>query len=149
MKRAKILLFNFILIPQLLLASSLKTGDANSKATTQINTDGENVVIQNNDATAVSNTGNKTDSGSQTTGDATAVSEVNINNGKVEGKLEVEANGEKKVLKVDKPGSYRLEIDKDGNVVVTASSAKQMQTKSGVAYYLKKFLNFLFSFFKR
>src|SRR3990167_11207308 len=122
MKRSKILLFNFILVPQLLLASSLNTGDANSKATMQINTDGENVIIQNNDATAISNTGNKTDSGSQTTGDSTAVSEVNINNGKVEGKLEVEVNGEKKELNIDKPGSYRLELDKDGNVVATASS---------------------------
>ena len=149
MKRAKILLFNFILVPQLLLASSLNTGDANSKATMQINTDGENVIIQNNDATAISNTGNKTDSGSQTTGDATAVSEVNINNGKVEGKLEVEVNGEKKELNIDKPGSYRLELDKDGNVVATASSVKQTQTKSGLTFYLKKFLNFLYSFFKR
>ena len=150
MRSAKILLFNFILIPQLLLASSLNTGDANSKATMQINTDGENVIIQNNDATAISNTGNKTDSGSQTTGDSTAVSEININNGEVvEGKLEVEVNGEKKELKVDKPGSYRLELDKDGNVVATASSGKQTQAKSGVAFYLKKFLNFLYSFFKR
>ena len=147
--RPKILLFNFILIPQLLLASSLQTGDANSKATMQINTDGENVVIQNNDATAISNTSNKIDSDSQTTGDATAVSEVNINNGQVEGKLEVEVNGERKELKVDKPGSYRLELDKDGNVVATASSGKQTQAKSGVAFYLKKFLNFVFSFFNR
>ena len=149
MKRAKILLFNFILVPQLLLASSLNTGDANSKATMQINTDGENVIIQNNDATAISNTGNKTDSGSQTTGDATAVSEVNINNGKVEGKLEVEVNGEKKELNIDKPGSYRLELDKNGKGVATASSVKQTQTKSGLTFYLKKFLNFLYSFFKR
>ena len=55
----KITLFNFILIPHLILASSLTTGDAYSKSSMQINTDGENGIIQNNTAVEVSNSGNK------------------------------------------------------------------------------------------
>src|SRR3990172_5726958 len=116
--KAKILLFNFILIPQLLLTNTLNTGDAYSKSSMTTSTDGEFVVTQDNDVTAISNTGNKTDS--ESTGDSTAVSEMNINDGKVEGKLEVEVNGEKKEMNVDKPGNYKLELNSEGDVIATS-----------------------------
>lgn len=149
MKQAKILLFNFIFLPSLLLTSTLNTGDAYSKSSMTTSTDGEFVVIQNNDATAISNTGNKT--GSESSGDSTAVSEINIENGdQVQGKLKVEANGEKKELKVDKPGSYKLEIDKEGNIVATSQSEmKEKPAIPSAAFYWRRFLNFIFSFFKQ
>src|SRR3989344_4913793 len=121
MQKAKIVLFNFIIIPQIILASyiniasnAIKTGDASAKSSSQIITDEENVVVENNEVNAYSNTcGNSSsnESNSVTTGDSSAVSEIKINNGKVEGKLEVEANGERKELKVKEPGDYKLELN--------------------------------------
>lgn len=134
------------------MASSLKTGDASSKSSMQNTTDGQNVVIQDNSATAISNTGGNTGSGSVTTGDSTAVSEMNINNGKVEGRLEVEVNGEKKELNIDKPGSYKLEASQAGSKA-TASAAGKSKTKENLSEnilvsYWQKFLSFLAGFFK-
>ncbi|OGK12708.1 hypothetical protein A3C98_00935 [Candidatus Roizmanbacteria bacterium RIFCSPHIGHO2_02_FULL_37_15] len=150
MKQAKIFLFNFILIPQLILISSIKTGDAYSKSSLQTNTDEEFVVIQNNNVSSFGNSGNKTGSESESTGNATAVSEMQINNGKVEGKLEVEANGEKKELNIDKPGSYKLEINKKGEISTSASTkTKQTDVKDEPKKdsILGRFLSFIFSFF--
>src|SRR3990167_8296609 len=84
----------------------MTTGDTYSKSTNTTYTDEEFVIIQDNTVTAVSNTGSQ--SGTSSTGNATAVSEVNINNGKVSGELKVETNGEEKILKIDKPGNYKL-----------------------------------------
>ena len=124
MRSAKILLFNFILIPQLLLASSLQTGDANSKATSQINTDGENVVVENNEASAYSNTGGNSSPNDINTGDTSAVAEVNTNNAQVEVKLE--------------------------NAVATSQSKmKEKSAEPNMTSYWQKFLNFIFSFFKQ
>ena len=143
--KAKILLFNFILIPQLLLTSTLNTGDAYSKSSMTTSTDGEFVVTQDNDVTAISNTGNKTDS--ESTGDSTAVSEMNINDGKVEGKLEVEVNGEKKEMNVDKPGNYKLELNSEGDVIAT-SEVKTSENVVKKESLLSKFLNFILSLFR-
>ena len=55
----------------------MTTGDTYSKSTNTTYTDEEFVIIQNNTVTAVSNTGSQ--SGTSSTGNATAVSEVNIN----------------------------------------------------------------------
>lgn len=143
--KAKILLFNFILIPQLLLTNTLNTGDAYSKSSMTTSTDGEFVVTQDNDVTAISNTGNKTDS--ESTGDSTAVSEMNINDGKVEGKLEVEVNGEKKEMNVDKPGNYKLELNSEGDVIAT-SEVKTSENVVKKESLLSKFLNFILSLFR-
>jgi len=158
-EQAKILLFNFIIIPHLILASSLQTGDAYSKSSIQINTDDENVVIQNNDVSAISNTGNNSPSESQSTGNATAVSEININNGNVDGKLEVGVNGEKKVQKVDKPGNYKLQIDKEGKATSTSElktqqgpanpNTRQNSAKPVIVLYLERFFNFVLRLFKK
>ena len=145
MRKAEILLFNFILIPQLLLTSTLNTGDAYSKSSMTTSTDGEFVVTQDNDVTAISNTGNKTDS--ESTGDSTAVSEMNINDGKVEGKLEVEVNGEKKEMNVDKPGNYKLELNSEGDVIAT-SEVKTSENVVKKESLLSKFLNFILSLFR-
>src|SRR3989338_5158700 len=122
MHKAKIILFNFIIIPQIILASFIQTGDTSAKSSSQINTDGENVVVENNEASAYSNTGGNSSPNDINTGDTSAVAEVNTNNGKVEGKLEVEVNRQKKELKVDKPGDYKLKLNKEGNVVATSQS---------------------------
>lgn len=150
MDKSKIILFNFILVPQIILASFIQTGDAYSRSSTNINTDGENVAVENNEATAILNTGDnsspasnavETNSNSVTTGDSTAVSEVNIINGKVEGKLEVEANGQKKEMTVDRP---------EGNIVATSQSKmKERSAKPSIISYWHRFLNFIFSFFKQ
>ena len=160
MEQAKILLFNFIIIPQIILASytniasnAIKTGDASAKSSSQIITDEENVVVENNEVNAYSNTGGNSssnESNSVTTGDSSAVSEIKINNGKVEGKLEVEANGERKELKVKEPGDYKLELNKEGNVVATSQSKmKEKSAEPNMTSYWQKFLNFIFSFFKQ
>ena len=148
------MMFNFILpgtvlylvlIPHLILVSSMTTGDTYSKSTNTTYTDEEFVIIQNNTVTAVSNTGSQ--SGTSSTGNATAVSEVNINNGNVEGKLQVEANGDKKILNVEEPGDYKLEINKDGDVVAT-SEVKTNKNAAKKDSLLTKLLNFIFSIFR-
>ena len=153
MHKAKIILFNFIIIPQIILASFIQTGDTSAKSSSQINTDGENVVVENNEVNAYSNTGGNSssnESNSVTTGDSSAVSEIKINNGKVEGKLEVEANGVKKELKVNEPGDYKLELNKEGNVVATSQSKmKEKSAEPSIISYWQRFLNFIFSFFKQ
>jgi len=123
----------------------MTTGDTYSKSTNTTYTDEEFVIIQNNTVTAVSNTGSQ--SGTSSTGNATAVSEVNINNGNVEGKLQVEANGDKKILNVEEPGDYKLEINKDGDVVAT-SEVKTNKNAAKKDSLLTKLLNFIFSIFR-
>ena len=103
------------------------------------------MVTQDNDVTAISNTGNKTYS--ESTGDSTAVSEMNINDGKVEGKLEVEVNGEKKEMNVDKPGNYKLELNSEGDVIAT-SEVKTNENVVKKESLLSKLFNFILSFFK-
>lgn len=156
MKQAKIILFNLLIIPQVVLASSMTTGDAYSKSSSQTNTDGENVIIQNNTATAVSNSGNKTSPNSISTGDSTAVSEVNINNGNVEGELKVEVNGEEKILKITQPGNYKLETNElitnklsDSQITTSESKTKQNFSKPGIISNFEKFLDFILGFFKK
>ena len=147
MKPVIFILFNFIFIPQLVLASSITTGDAYSKSTVTTTTDEEFVTIQNNTATAVSNTGNQTSPNSITTGDSSAVSEVNINNGDVEGSLKVEVNGEQKILKISQPGSYKLEASK--SAATSQPETKQNSVKPTAALYLEKLIDFILGFFKK
>ena len=126
--------------------SSIKTGDASSKSSMQINTNGNNVTTQDNTSTAVSNTGGNTNSGSISTGDSTAVSEMNINNGQVEGKLEVEVNGEKKQLNIDKPGNYKLELNKKG-IVVATPEVKTKQSNQKKETFLSRIIKFISNLF--
>ena len=124
MHKAKIILFNFIIIPQIILASYINTGDASAKSSSQINTDGENVVVENNEASAYSNTGGNSSPNDINTGDTSAVAEVNTNNAQVEVKLE--------------------------NAVATSQSKmKEKSAKPSIISYWQRFLNFIFSFFKQ
>src|SRR3989344_2375593 len=124
MHKAKIVLFNFVLVPHLILASYITTGDAFSKSSVQINTDGENVVVGNNEASAYSNTGGNSSPNDVNTGDTSAVAEVNTNNAQVEVKLE--------------------------NAVATSQSKmKEKSAKPSIISYWQRFLNFIFSFFKQ
>ena len=131
MHKAKIILFNFIIIPQIILASyiniasnAIKTGDASAKSSSQIITDEENVVVENNEASAYSNTGAYSSPNDVNTGDTSAVAEVSTNNGQVEAKLE--------------------------NAVATSQSKmKEKSAEPNMTSYWQKFLNFIFSFFKQ
>ena len=130
----------------------MTTGDTYSKSTNTTYTDEEFVIIQNNTVTAVSNTGSQ--SGTSSTGNATAVSEVNINNGKVSGELKVETNGEEKILKIDKPGNYKLGNEvtgEQGNSFVTTSESKTKQnfSKPDIISNFEKLLDFILGFFKK
>lgn len=152
MQRTKVVLFNFILVPQIILVSFIQTGDAFSKSSATISTDGENAVVENNEVKAYSNTGANTSpngSDSITTGDSKAVSEVRYNSApdKVEGKLEVEANGEKKVLNVDKPGDYKLEITATAQAKIKTESSEA--TDSIIESLFKGILDFIFGLFRK
>ncbi|OGK15727.1 hypothetical protein A2774_00585 [Candidatus Roizmanbacteria bacterium RIFCSPHIGHO2_01_FULL_39_12c] len=158
MRQSKLFSFNLILsaavlylilVPYPILINSIKTGKATSKSTNIITTDEGNTLIQNNSATAITNTGgNTSNSNSVTTGDAKAISEMTVNNGSVEGRLEVEVNGEKKEMTVDKPGDYKLELNKEGDAVASVeSTTPPKSTNKSFFSLLKSLLNSLLSFF--
>ena len=132
----------------------MTTGDTYSKSTNTTYTDEEFVIIQNNTVTAVSNTGSQ--SGTSSTGNATAVSEVNINNGKVSGELKVETNGEQKILKITQPGNYKLKTNElitnklsDSQITTSESKTKQNFSKPGIISNFEKLLDFILGFFKK
>ncbi|MBI3984729.1 MAG: hypothetical protein HY344_02190 [Candidatus Levybacteria bacterium] len=64
------------------------------------------------------------------TGDASSYSKVETNiqgNGSVQTHIEVEANGEKKVLDADSPGTYELKVESNSD---NSSNVKPTPTKS-------------------
>lgn len=68
-------------------------------------------------------------------GDATSYSKVETNiqgNGSVKTHIEVEANGEKKVLDVDKPGTYELKVGVDTNIQENSPSPTKSSSKSAL-----------------
>ena len=70
-----------------------------------------------------------------TTGNASSYSKVETNiegNGNVQTYIEVEANGEKKVLDADKPGNYKLNINSDTKINDNSPTPTKTSSASGV-----------------
>ena len=67
-----------------------------------------------------------------TTGNASAKStvETNVDGGSVTTHIEVEANGEKKVLDSDKPGTYKVEVKNNGSSSTAQTSTDNNSTVS-------------------
>lgn len=69
-----------------------------------------------------------------TTGNAFSYSKVETNiegNGNVQTYIEVEANGEKRVLDADKPGNYELNINSDTEIDTKSSTPTKISSSSG------------------
>src|SRR3989338_2339256 len=96
-----------------------------------------------------------------TTGNASAQSSVRneVNGGDVYTKIEVEANGEKKVLETNEPGTHSLEVKSDANSNTEASSsvsteastdeAEFKETKSAAGNIVQKIFKSISSFLQK
>jgi len=104
----------------------------------------------------------KSNAESITTGDATAKSEIRT---EVQGeadvytKTEVEANGEKKTLETNEPGTHSLEVKSDSNSNTEASSsvsteestdeAESKEAKSAAGNIVQKIFKSISALFKK
>lgn len=97
-----------------------------------------------------------------TTGNASAKSEVRTEvsgDSKVYTKIEVEANGEKKTLETNEPGTHTLEVKSDANSNMEASSsvsteestdeAEFKETKSASGNIVQKIFQTISELFKK
>ena len=97
-----------------------------------------------------------------TTGNASAQSSVRneVNGGDVYTKIELEANGEKKVLETNEPGTHSLEVKSDANSNAEASSSVsteesteeakiKKETKSSAGNIVHKIFQTISKFFEK
>ena len=97
-----------------------------------------------------------------TTGNASAQSSVRneVNGGDVYTKIELEANGEKKVLETNEPGTHSLEVKSDANSNTEASSSVsteesteeakiKKETKSSAGNIVQKIFKSISNFFQK